>query len=245
MRALRARLDLDSGYLSRLLRSLEARRAGRRRAEPGRRARTHGAADRAGRAERAVLDRTQRRARRHPARTARPSPARTAGRRRWQTVERLLTAGLVEIALADPTSEAARLLHRRTSPSSTGASTAASIPASTSLDADDLRAPAGLLLVARLRGQPVGCGALKFHGTEPAEIKRMWVAAGGARSRLGRRLLDELEEPRRAAGARGPARDQRRPARGDRLYRSPGYLEVEPFNDERYAHHWFEKQLHA
>ena len=27
------------------------------------------------------------------------------------------------------------------------------------------------------------------------------------------------------------------------LYRSTGYAEVAPFNDERYAHHWFEKRL--
>jgi ribosomal protein S18 acetylase RimI-like enzyme len=27
------------------------------------------------------------------------------------------------------------------------------------------------------------------------------------------------------------------------LYRSAGYVEVEPFNAERYAHHWFEKRL--
>jgi hypothetical protein len=27
------------------------------------------------------------------------------------------------------------------------------------------------------------------------------------------------------------------------LYRSAGYREVEPFNDNPYAHHWFEKPL--
>jgi hypothetical protein len=27
------------------------------------------------------------------------------------------------------------------------------------------------------------------------------------------------------------------------LYRSSGYVEVSPFNDEPYAHHWFEKNL--
>lgn len=27
------------------------------------------------------------------------------------------------------------------------------------------------------------------------------------------------------------------------LYRSAGYEEVEPFNDEPYAHHWFRKDL--
>jgi hypothetical protein len=27
------------------------------------------------------------------------------------------------------------------------------------------------------------------------------------------------------------------------LYRSTGYAEVDAFNDEPYAHHWFEKRL--
>ena len=27
------------------------------------------------------------------------------------------------------------------------------------------------------------------------------------------------------------------------MYRSAGYVEVEAFNDEPYAHHWFEKHL--
>jgi hypothetical protein len=27
------------------------------------------------------------------------------------------------------------------------------------------------------------------------------------------------------------------------LYRSSGYLEVQPFNDEAYADHWFQKRL--
>jgi hypothetical protein len=27
------------------------------------------------------------------------------------------------------------------------------------------------------------------------------------------------------------------------MYRSAGYVEVEPFNEEPYAHHWFEKRL--
>jgi hypothetical protein len=27
------------------------------------------------------------------------------------------------------------------------------------------------------------------------------------------------------------------------MYRSAGYIEVAPFNDEQYAHHWFEKRL--
>jgi len=28
----------------------------------------------------------------------------------------------------------------------------------------------GLLLIARLHGRPIGCGALKFHQRRPAEL---------------------------------------------------------------------------
>jgi len=29
------------------------------------------------------------------------------------------------------------------------------------------------------------------------------------------------------------------------MYRKAGYAEIEPFNDELYAHHWFERKLRA
>src|SRR3954470_20156587 len=47
-----------------------------------------------------------------------------------------------------------------------------SIPATV----DDLVEPAGLLLLARVAGEPVGA-AVKFHGSGPAELKRMWVSS--------------------------------------------------------------------
>ena len=61
---------------------------------------------------------------------------------------------------------------------------------------------------------------------------------------LGRRLLAELEA-RAARPARDgrPARHQPQPHRGDRHVPPPGYAEVAPFNDEPFAHHWFEKRL--
>src|SRR5262249_31915705 len=46
---------------------------------------------------------------------------------------------------------------------------------STLPDADVLTLPVGLLLVARLRGEPVGCGALRFYG-DAVDVKRMWVS---------------------------------------------------------------------
>ena len=59
-----------------------------------------------------------------------------------------------------------------------------------SADDAELTPPAGLLLVATLHGEPVGCGALKSHDGAPAELKRMWVAptARYAASHNGRRL---------------------------------------------------------
>src|SRR3954447_6538023 len=107
VRALRARLDLDSGYLSRLLRSLE--REGLVVVETGpadRRVRTVRLTA-AGRAERAVLDRES-----DALAASLLAPLGAAQRERlvdaMATVERLLTAGLVEVAVADPRSAAAR-----------------------------------------------------------------------------------------------------------------------------------------
>src|SRR4051812_28862558 len=57
---------------------------------------------------------------------------------------------------------------------------------SISADVQELTPPNGLLLVARLREEPVGCGALKLHENAPGEIKRMWVAREARGLGLGR-----------------------------------------------------------
>ena len=99
-------------------------------------------------------------------------------------------------------------------------------------------------MIARLRGRPVGCGALKFHRRAPAELKRMWVAPDARGLGLGRRLLAVLEDHAAAAGARVVHLETNRSlAEAIHLYRSSGYREVARFNDEPYAHHWFEKRL--
>src|SRR5437588_259854 len=79
----------------------------------------------------------------------------------------------------------------------TGFDPARSIPA----DARDMTPPHGLLLIARLREQPVGCGALNHHPGAPTELKRMWVDPGARGLGLGRRLLRELEREAVEAGA--------------------------------------------
>ena len=115
-----------------------------------------------------------------------------------------------------------------------------SIPATV----DDLVEPAGLLLLARVGGEPVGAGAVKFHGHGPAELKRMWVSSDARGLGIGRRLLAELEARAREHGATSARLETNRClTEAIRLYRSAGYVEVPPFNDEPYAHHWFEKEL--
>jgi GNAT superfamily N-acetyltransferase len=115
---------------------------------------------------------------------------------------------------------------------------------SISADRDELSPPAGLFLIARSEGRPVGCGALKFHPGAPAELKRMWVAPDARGLGLGRRLLAELEEHARAAGVEVLRLETNETlAEAIALYRKSGFNEVPAFNEEPYAHHWFEKRL--
>jgi ribosomal protein S18 acetylase RimI-like enzyme len=61
---------------------------------------------------------------------------------------------------------------------------------------------------------------------------------------LGRRLLGELERHARDHGARLVRLDTNHVlTEAIALYDSAGYARIEAFNDERYADHWFEKQL--
>jgi ribosomal protein S18 acetylase RimI-like enzyme len=100
------------------------------------------------------------------------------------------------------------------------------------------------LLVATLHDEPVGCGALKYHGDAPAEVKRMWVSPAVRGLGLGRRLLAELEAVAAADGVRALRLETNRAlTEAIELYRSAGYQEVGAFNQEPYAHHWFEKTL--
>jgi DNA-binding MarR family transcriptional regulator/GNAT superfamily N-acetyltransferase len=246
VRALRARLDLDSGYLSRLLRSLEAE--GLVVVEPeatDRRVRTVRLTG-AGRAERAVLDRES-----DALAESLLAPLGAGQRERlveaMAVVERLLTAGLVAVAVEDPRSAAARFCldayaAELDATFEGGFDTARSRP----VDPAALTPPRGLLLVARLHAEPIACGALKLPPGEPAEIKRLWVAPDARRLGVARRVLAELEERARQAGADVVRLDTNRALRAaTTLYRAAGYTEVAAFNDEPYAHHWFEKRLRA
>jgi DNA-binding MarR family transcriptional regulator/GNAT superfamily N-acetyltransferase len=244
LRAIRARLDLDSGYLSRLLRRLEADGLVRlESASDDHRVRV-ARLTAAGRAELAELDR-----RSDELAWSLLAPLNDRQRSRlleaMETAGRLLTAGLVRLSVVDPASGAAQLCLRSyfaelDSRFDTGFDPGASLP----VPASDLAEPAGLLVLAEIHGEPAGCGGLRLHGTEPAELKRMWVSASARGLGIGRRILSELEQHARQRGATVVRLEtNQRLTEAIGLYRSAGYAEVPAFNDEPYAHHWFSKHL--
>lgn len=244
VRLLRARLGLDSGYVSRLLRSLE--RAGLVKVVAGERDRRVRVArlTGAGRRERAALDR-----RSDAFARSLLEPLTADQRDRLLTamgeVERLLAATSVEIHAVDPEHPDARYclaeyvaeLNRRSERGFDPSVGATALP-------HDVRPPAGQFFVAYRRGEPIGCGAVKHHSGGPAEIKRMWIARSARGLALGRRLLERLEACARAGGARvGRIETSAVLTEALALYRSTGWVEVAPFNDEPFADHWFQKAL--
>jgi DNA-binding MarR family transcriptional regulator/GNAT superfamily N-acetyltransferase len=244
VRELRRRLAIDSGYVSRLLRSLEADGLVAVETDPTDRRVRRARLTRAGRDERAALDRV---ADDRALSILGPLDERQRTRlvKAMEEVERLLLASSITIEAEDPTTDDARWcieqyfaeLEQRFDG---GFDPARSIPA----DPAELTPPSGLQLVARRREQPLGCGALKLHGDEPAELKRMWVSPEARGLGLGRRLLRELEQRAADAGARAVRLETNGSlTEAIALYRASGYDEVAPFNDEPYAHHWFEKEL--
>jgi DNA-binding MarR family transcriptional regulator len=163
VRELRRRLDLDSAYVSRLLRSLEAqglvivetsRDDGRVR-----RARLTAA----GLAERAELDRLS-----DEFAWSLLDPLSDRQRAKLTAamgkVERLLVASMASIDIAEQNSAAAHWCLEQYFAELDERFDAGFDPErSISAHAHELLPPSGLLLIAWLRHEPIGCGALKFH----------------------------------------------------------------------------------
>jgi len=115
---------------------------------------------------------------------------------------------------------------------------------SNSAEDAELTPPAGYFVVARLDDEPVGCGALKLRDGRIGEIKRMWTAPAARGLGVARRILATLEAKAAEVGiATSRLETNETLHEAQALYRSSGYREVAKFNDEPYAHHWFEKRL--
>ncbi|GIH18507.1 helix-turn-helix domain-containing GNAT family N-acetyltransferase [Rugosimonospora africana] len=245
--AVRARLGLDSGYLSRLLRNLE--NDGLVTVGPddqlGGDGRVRVAAlTESGRAEWTELDK-----RSDELAWSILEPL-TAQRRQRLTsamaeVERLLVASMVVIEPCSPNDPRARACLRAYARDVARRFDDGFDPAlSTPVRDEQLIPPAGVFLLATLNSEPVGCGAVKLHPGTPAEIKRVWVADTVRGLGVGRRMLGELEEYAAERGWTAIRLDTNRNlTEAIAMYRSAGYREIERYNTEHYAHHWFEKRL--
>jgi len=244
VRDLRARLALDSGYASRLLRALEAQGLVRVTASDvdarARRVRLTAK----GRREVDALDRDS-----QALADALLAPLSERQRTRMlaamDEVEALLRASAVEIRVENPASAAAQAcigayLDELDARFETGFDAARSVSA----HPKELVPPQGVFLLAWLDGVAIGCGGLKVAGEGVGEIKRMWVAPDARGLGVAQRLLDALEQQARMLGLVRVRLDTNRTLVEARaLYARNGYSEIPPYNDNPYADHWFEKSL--
>jgi len=244
---LRSRLGVDSGQMSRMLRSLETE--GLVTVAPSgadARVRVARLTER-GLAERAILDE---RSDELAASILDPldDDERAELVSAMRTVERLIATSMVELRMVDAAEpDAQRCLRAYVAELNRRAPDRGFDPTKGSTaEPYEVRPPLGAFVVAYLREEPIGCGGVKHHPGAVTDIKRMWIAESARGLGLGRRLLVHLEGLARARGSR-----EVRLETGDvlteaiALYRSAGYAEVEPFNDEPFADRWFAKELPA
>lgn len=242
LRALRSRLGLDSGYLSRLLRSLGRQGLVAVRPHP---------AD--GRVRVAELTAAGTRARAELDDRARESVGAllgqlTTGQRdrlvaAQRQIRQLLRLAAVTITPVPDSSEVARECLRRYAAElderfpggySTGALMAPG----------ELAATGGEFLVAVEDDRAVGCGAWQVLAPGVAEIRHLWVGPDVRGVGLGRRLLARLE-----SGAAGSGITTLRLGthsslpEAAALYRSSGYREIPHYGDSPYNELTFEKPV--
>ncbi len=244
VRELRARLDLDSGYLSRLLRSLE--RQGLIEVVPqqtDRRIRRAGLTS-AGYRELDELDH-----RGDEFAGALLAPLSAAQRERivgaMQDVERLLNVAVTTIDLEHPASSDAQwCVEQYFKELDTRFEGGFDSEQSISADPQETMPPCGAFLVARLDSRAIGCGALKTLQPGLGSIKRMWVSRSARGLGIGRRILSALEDQALELGLEVVRLETNRSLEeAQALYRRHGYTEVTAFNDDPYADFWFEKRL--
>jgi len=242
IKTLRSSLSLDSGYLSRLLRSLE-----KQGLVKSKQAKDDGRVRRAlltrkGQKELAELDR-----RSDEFAVSVLTPLNDTQRARlvkaMVEAEQLMQASAVEVAPERITSAESQDCLEQYFAELRERFDAGFDTARSPTPIAEFTPPHGLFLVARLDGKPVACGGIKFTKRGAAEIKRMWVASSARGIGLGRRMLRELEGQARAHSYDVVQLETNKALKeAQALYRASGYKEVAPFNDEPYANHWFEKK---
>ena len=104
--------------------------------------------------------------------------------------------------------------------------------------------PHGAFFVARRAGEAVGCGGFVALDAETAEIKRVWTSPAARGLGVARAVLLAVEAEARARGFRRLRLDTNRALKeAQAMYLRAGYRDIERYNDNPYAHRWFEKAI--
>ena len=243
VRALRLGLGLDSGYLSRLLRSLEGQGIVELNAKADGRARRASLTAK-GCDEYATYDALS-------DRLAESMLAPLGGVQRQRLVaamaevERLIRAASMKITLEPPDSGEARFcLGEYFAELARRFEEGFDLELGGAAEASEMTPPKGWFVMARIDGEPAGCGVLKKLEDGVGEIKRVWVAPSARGLGVASRLMERLESMARDAGLKILRLDTNRAlSEAQALYRKLGYNEIGRYNDNPYANHWFEKRL--
>jgi GNAT superfamily N-acetyltransferase len=108
----------------------------------------------------------------------------------------------------------------------------------------ELRAPGGAYVVGYEGTEAVAGGGVRRLGEGAAEIKRMYVQPAARSRGVAAALLEALEEAARTLGYKVVRLDTGpKQVHALRLYRTAGYVEVPPYNDNPFACFWGEKRL--
>jgi DNA-binding MarR family transcriptional regulator len=111
-------------------------------------------------------------------------------------------------------------------------------------DAVDMVRPRGVFLLAMSDGLPVGCVGLKGTGGEVAEIKRLWICPTARGFGVARRLMHAAETVARELSVKTLRLDTNSAlTEALKLYRTSGWIEIDRFNEDPYPDHFFEKHL--
>ena len=109
---------------------------------------------------------------------------------------------------------------------------------------DELRGPDGAYLVGYEGAEAVAGGGLRRLDDGVAEIKRMFVCPAARSRGVARALLEALEQTALELGYERIRLDTGpKQVHGLALYRSAGYVDVPPYNDNPFACFWGEKVL--
>ncbi|QEE39450.1 MULTISPECIES: helix-turn-helix domain-containing GNAT family N-acetyltransferase [unclassified Methylobacterium] len=239
---IRAYLDLDSGLMSRLLRSLEEEGLVATEPHPDDARRRVAHLTEAGQREFVAYEGLS---------DARASAVLTRAPRvedllrAMDLVALMLGRDRIAITEVDPRGEAARTcLEAYYAELASRLRTGFDVTLSRDPEAAAMVRPRGAFLLAMADGLPVGCVALKGSGGPVAEVKRLWIDPVARGLGVAGRLMQAVEDRARALSVTALRLDTNSALpEALALYRKTGWVEIERFNDDPYPDRFFEKVL--